>query len=37
MVASKDDRLYDIPLREVINGTRTLELKMFEIARVLSI
>mgnify|MGYP001118479604 CR=1 FL=1 len=37
MVASKEERLYDIPLREVINGTKTLELKMFEIARVLSI
>ena len=37
MVASKDERIYDIPLREVIKGTKTLELKMFEIARVLSI
>lgn len=36
MVAGHDDRFHTIPLGEVINGHRTPELGMFEIARVLS-
>lgn len=36
MVAGHDDRIYTIPLGEVINGHKTPELGMFEIARVLS-
>lgn len=36
MVAGQDDRFYTIPLGEVINGHKTPELGMFEIARVLS-
>jgi len=37
MVAGKGEKVHDIPLREVIRGTKTLELGMFEIARILSI
>lgn len=36
MVAGQEDRVFTIPLREVINGRRTPDLGMFEIARVLS-
>jgi len=36
MVASQRGRVYPVPLQEVINGVRTLELDLFEIARVLS-
>ncbi len=36
MVASQQDRFIPVPLPEVIKGSRTLELGMFEIARVLS-
>lgn len=37
MVAGKREKVHFIPLQEVINGTRTPELSLFEIARVLSI
>ncbi len=37
MVAGQNERIFAIPLQEVINGTRTPELGMFEIARILSI
>ncbi|MGI5922078.1 MAG: 6-phosphofructokinase [Syntrophomonadaceae bacterium] len=37
MVAGKGERVHSIPIQEVINGTKTLELGMFEIARVLSL
>ncbi len=37
MVAGKGEQVKSIPLQEVINGTRTPELNMFEIARILSI
>lgn len=37
MVAGQGEQVKSIPLPEVINGTRTLELNMFEIARILSI
>lgn len=37
MVAGQGDRILAIPLQEIINGTRTPELNMFEIARILSI
>jgi 6-phosphofructokinase 1 len=36
MVAGHDDRIYTIPLGEVIKGHKTPDLGMFEIARVLS-
>lgn len=36
MVASQQGRVHPVPLQEVINGVRTLELGLFEIARVLS-
>lgn len=36
MVAAQQDRYLPVPLQEVINGVRTLELSLFEIARVLS-
>ncbi|MGS0746093.1 6-phosphofructokinase [Syntrophomonas erecta subsp. sporosyntropha] len=37
MVASREGRIQSIPLQEIINGTHTPELNMFEIARILSI
>jgi 6-phosphofructokinase 1 len=37
MVAGQGEQIKSIPLQEVINGTRTPELNMFEIARILSI
>lgn len=37
MVAGKGEQIKSIPLQEVINGTRTPELNMFKIARILSI
>ncbi len=37
MVAGKGERIFDIPLQEVIRGTKTPELEMFELARILSI
>lgn len=37
MVAGQEERILAIPLQEIINGTRTPELNMFEIARILSI
>lgn len=37
MVAGQGEQVRSIPLQEVINGTRTPELNMFEIARILSI
>lgn len=37
MVASDGSRLFSIPLQEIINGVKTPELDMFEIARILSI
>lgn len=37
MVAGQEERVQAIPLQEVINGKRTPELGMFEIARILSI
>lgn len=37
MVAGQGDKILAIPLQEIINGTRTPELNMFEIARILSI
>ncbi|MEN6348875.1 MAG: 6-phosphofructokinase [Syntrophomonas sp.] len=36
MVANQQERYLPVPLKEVINGVRTLELGLFEIARVLS-
>lgn len=36
MVAGKGEKVHYIPIQEVINGTRTPELNMFEIARVLA-
>ncbi|HBQ86437.1 MAG TPA: ATP-dependent 6-phosphofructokinase, partial [Syntrophomonas sp.] len=35
MVAGQGEQIKSIPLQEVINGTRTPELNMFEIARIL--
>jgi 6-phosphofructokinase 1 len=37
MVAGEEDRIHAIPLAEVVNGRKTPELGMFEIARILSI
>lgn len=37
MVASDGKHIFSIPLQEVINGAKTLDLEMFEIARMLSI
>lgn len=37
MVAWQQERFLALPLQEIINGVRTLELGLFEIARVLSI
>jgi hypothetical protein len=37
MIAGWDERLQTIPLGEVVNGSKTPELGMFELARVLSI
>ncbi len=37
MVAGQEERILTVPLGEVINGTKTPELKMFELARILSI
>ncbi len=37
MVAYDGNRILSIPLQEIINGSKTLELGMFEIARILSI
>ncbi|HEX3010854.1 MAG TPA: 6-phosphofructokinase [Syntrophomonadaceae bacterium] len=37
MVAGEGEQVKSIPLQEIINGTRTPELSMFEIARILSI
>ena len=37
MTAYHEDKIHPIPLAEVINGNKTLELDMFEIARMLSI
>lgn len=37
MVARQGDRILPIPLQEIINGKRTPELGMFELARILSI
>ncbi|KUG03875.1 6-phosphofructokinase [hydrocarbon metagenome] len=37
MVAGREERIFTIPLGEVINGTKTPELEMFELARILSI
>lgn len=36
MVAFQQERFISVPLQEVIKGSRTLELGMFEIARILS-
>lgn len=37
MVAGQGEQVKSIPLQEIINGNRTPELSMFEIARILSI
>jgi len=37
MMAYHEDKIHPIPLAEIINGNKTLELDMFEIARMLSI
>ncbi len=37
MIAGREERVFTIPLGEVINGTKTPELEMFELARILSI
>ncbi len=37
MVAGREERIFTIPLGEVINGKKTPELEMFELARILSI
>ncbi len=37
MVAEEGDRIFPVPLQEVIRGNKTPELAMFEIARILSI
>lgn len=37
MVAGQGERILPIPLQEIINGKRTPELGMFELARILSI
>ena len=37
MVAAEGQRIFSIPLQEIINGVKTLDLGMFEIARMLSI
>ena len=37
MVAGEGDKIFTIPLEEVVNGSRKPELEMFEIARILSI
>ncbi len=37
MVAGREEKIFTIPLGEVINGTKTPELEMFELARILSI
>ncbi|MGI6453646.1 MAG: 6-phosphofructokinase [Syntrophomonadaceae bacterium] len=37
MVAMQGSRVFSIPLQEVINGKKTPELDMFEVARILSI
>lgn len=37
MVASDGKHIFSLPLQEVINGVKTLDLEMFEIARMLSI
>jgi 6-phosphofructokinase 1 len=37
MIAVREERLLTIPLREVVNGSKTPELEMFELARILSI
>jgi len=36
-VASDGKHIFSLPLQEVINGAKTLDLEMFEIARILSI
>ncbi len=37
MIAGGDEKTFTVPLREVINGSKTPDLKMFELARILSI
>jgi 6-phosphofructokinase 1 len=37
MVAAEGQRIFPIPLQKIINGVKTLDLTMFEIARMLSI
>nr|WP_046500214.1 6-phosphofructokinase [Syntrophomonas zehnderi] len=37
MVACDGNRMFSIPLQEIVNGKRTLELGMFELVRILSI
>jgi 6-phosphofructokinase 1 len=37
MIASREDTILPIPLAEVVKGTKTLELDLFELARMLSI
>lgn len=37
MMAYQEDKVHPIPLAEIVNGTKTPELDMFEIARMLSI
>lgn len=37
MVAAQEERIHLIPLQEIVNGQRTPELGMFELARILSI
>ncbi len=37
MVAAQEERIHVIPLQEIVNGQRTPELGMFELARILSI
>ncbi len=37
MIAGVDEKIHAIPLGEVVKGTRTLDLNMLEIARMLSI
>lgn len=37
MVAYDGNRIFSVPLQEIVNGNRTLELGMFELARILSI
>ncbi len=37
MVAGREERIFTIPLGEIINGIKTPELEMFELARILSI